>query len=40
MLSILTAVALNVARIDAWLTEQPVAITRVSKFAALQPAVL
>ena len=34
---ILTAVALNVARVDAWLTGQPVAKTRVSTFAALQP---
>ena len=37
---ILTAVALNVARVDAWFTGQPVAKTRVSTFAALQPVVL
>jgi transposase len=36
---IITAVALNLARIDAWLTRRPVAKTRTSTFAALQPAV-
>jgi transposase len=36
---IFTAVALNLARIDAWLTGKPVARTRTSTFAALQPAV-
>ena len=34
-----TAIALNLARIDAWLTGKPVAKTRTSTFAALQPAV-
>jgi transposase len=36
---IFTAVALNLARIDAWLTGKPVAKTRTSTFAALLPAV-
>ena len=34
---ILTAAALNVARVDAWFTGHPVAETRVHNFAALQP---
>ena len=36
---IFTAVALNLARIDAWLTGRLVAKTGTSTFAALQPAV-
>jgi transposase len=34
---IFTALALNIVRLDAWLTEQPFAKTRQSVFAALQP---
>ena len=36
---IFTAIALNLVRIDAWLTGKPVAKTRTSTFAALLPAV-
>lgn len=35
---ILTAAGINLTRIDAWITEQPLAPTRVSRFAALRPA--
>jgi len=34
---ILTAAALNLVRLDAWITERPLAKTRISTFAALQP---
>jgi transposase len=34
---ILTAAALNPVRLDAWITVQPLAKTRTSTFAALQP---
>jgi len=34
---ILTAVALNIVRLDAWWTGRPTAKTRISRFAALQP---
>lgn len=33
---VLTAVALNIVRLDAWWTGQPLAKTRISRFAALQ----
>jgi len=35
---ILTAVALNIVRLDAWWTDRPLAKTRISRFAALQQA--
>lgn len=34
---LLTAIALNIARLDAWWTQQPLAKTRCSAFAALRP---
>jgi transposase len=34
---VLIAIAINVARLDAWLTERPFAKTRRSAFAALAP---
>jgi transposase len=34
---ILTAAALNLVRLDAWITGRPLAKTRISTFAALQP---
>ncbi|MBP2310723.1 hypothetical protein J2852_000009 [Azospirillum soli] len=34
---ILTVAALNLVRLDAWITERPLAKTRISAFAALQP---
>ncbi|MBP2040168.1 hypothetical protein J2Z77_006019, partial [Streptomyces avidinii] len=33
-----TAAAMNFARLDAWLTNTPLAPTRTSPFAALRPA--
>jgi transposase len=36
---IITAVALNLATIDAWLTGRAITKTRTSTFTALQPAV-
>lgn len=33
---VLTAVALNIVRLEAWWTGQPLAKTRISRFAALQ----
>jgi transposase len=35
--NIVTAVAINIARVDAWLRDKPRAATRTSKFAALRP---
>ncbi|GAA3474856.1 transposase [Nonomuraea roseola] len=35
---LLTAAAINLVRLDAWLTDKPLAPTRVSHFAALAPA--
>jgi transposase len=34
---VLTAVALNIVRLEAWWTGRPLAKTRISRFAALQP---
>ena len=34
--NILTAAAINITRIDDWLTETPLARTRISRFQALQ----
>ena len=34
---VFTAIAINVVRLDAWLTERPVAKTRRSAFASLTP---
>jgi hypothetical protein len=34
---VLTAAAINLARLDAWFTGQKRAQTRVSRFAALRP---
>lgn len=36
---VLTAVALNIVRLDAWWTDRPLAKTRISRFAALQRSV-
>jgi hypothetical protein len=33
----LTATAINLVRMDAWLTDTPLAKTRTSRFAALNP---
>jgi len=34
---VLTVIAVNIARVDAWLTERPLAKTRRSAFASLAP---
>jgi transposase len=34
---VFTAIAINVVRIDAWLTDRPIAKTRRSAFASLAP---
>ena len=34
---VFTVIAMNVARVDAWLTERPLAKTRRSAFASLAP---